>query len=71
MAESKHNPHNQKTLSLSEIFASVPKGYKRGSFDLKKNNDLVIEMILNNMKIEGQEILKQNFLKLINESNAS
>ena len=60
-----------KPSSLQEIFATIPKGYKRGSFDIKKNSNLVIDMILNNMKIEGQEVPRQAFLKLINESNAS
>jgi|GEM_PF-3034498 len=65
------SPNDKQTPSLSEIFAGMQSKYKRGSFDLKKNRHLVIEMILNNMKIEGQEIVKHRFLKLIDEPNAS
>jgi hypothetical protein len=32
--------------------------YKRGSFDFAANSNLVIDMLLNNMKIEGQEVYK-------------
>lgn len=60
-----------KVTALSELFVDMPKKYQRGSFDIRKNQDLVIEMILNNMKIEGQEISKKTFIESLNESNTS
>lgn len=60
---------NRKTNHIVEILGKLRIRYVRGSFNLQKNPDLVIEMILNNMKIEGQEVKRQEFLNLINGSN--
>lgn len=56
---------------ILEIFADLQGTYKRGSFDYHKNPNLIIDMLLNNMKIEGQEVDRKEFLKLLDESNAS
>lgn len=56
---------------IMQIFTAKATSYKRGSFDYKKNHNLVIDMLLNNMKIEGQEVDRVKFLKLLDEQNAS
>jgi hypothetical protein len=60
----------KKPSKIMQIFTGKATSYKRGSFDYKKNHNLVIDMLLNNMKIEGQEVNKEEFLKLLNEQNA-
>jgi hypothetical protein len=60
-----------KPNKLSDIFTDSARSYKRGSFDYQKNQNLVIEMLLNNMKIEGQEVDKNFFLKYLDEQNTS
>jgi len=54
-----------------QVFTGKASSYKIGSFDYNKNPNLVINMLLNNMKIEGQEVDKEAFLKLLDESNPS
>jgi hypothetical protein len=54
-----------------KIFSSQSMSYKRGSFNYEANSELIIDMLLNNMKIEGQEVDKDEFLGLLNERNAS
>jgi len=54
-----------------QVFTGKASSYKIGSFDYNKNPNLVIDMLLNNMKIEGQEVDKEDFLKLLDESNPS
>jgi hypothetical protein len=60
-----------KEIAISEQL----KSYKRSltPHKLALDNDFVIEMILNNMKIEGQEISKDIFIKFLkeHESNTS
>ena len=56
---------------IMKIFSSQSMSYKRGSFDYEANSELIIDMLLNNMKIEGQEVDKDEFLGLLNERNAS
>lgn len=53
------------------IFADIKGNYKRGSFDYRKSPNLIIDMLLNNMKIEGQEVNRKDFLELLDEQNAS
>jgi len=65
------NDQSKKTSKLMQIFAESIGTYKRGSFDYNKNPNLVIDMLLNNMKIEGQEVDRVKFLKLLDEQNAS
>lgn len=62
---------SKESKHIFEILGDLTFKYKRGSFDIKKNPDLVIDMILNNMKIEGQEVKRTDLIKLINESNTS
>jgi hypothetical protein len=56
---------------IMKIFSSQSMSYKRGSFDYEANSELIIDMLLNNMKIEGQEVDRDEFLGLLNERNAS
>ncbi|MFZ4085780.1 MAG: hypothetical protein ACOYK1_09665 [Vampirovibrionia bacterium] len=56
---------------IMKIFSSQSMSYKRGSFNYEANSELIIDMLLNNMKIEGQEVDKDEFLGLLNERNAS
>jgi hypothetical protein len=54
-----------------QVFSHQAMKYKRGSFDYEANSNLVIDMLLNNMKIEGQEVNRDEFLDLLNKRNAS
>lgn len=56
---------------IMKIFSSQSMSYKRGSFNYEANSELIIDMLLNNMKIEGQEVDRDEFLGLLNERNAS
>ena len=56
---------------IMQIFSSQSMSYKRGSFNYEANSELIIDMLLNNMKIEGQEVDRDEFLGLLNERNAS
>jgi hypothetical protein len=62
---------SEKISPIMQIFSSQAMTYKRGSFNYEANSSLVIDMLLNNMKIEGQEVDKDEFLGLLNERNAS
>lgn len=63
--------HQKKPSKVMQVFTGKASSYKIGSFDYNKNPNLVINMLLNNMKIEGQEVDKEAFLKLLDESNPS
>jgi len=63
--------HQKKPSKIMQVFTGKANSYKIGSFDYNKNPNLVINMLLNNMKIEGQEVDKEAFLKLLDESNPS
>lgn len=56
---------------IMQVFTDKATSYKRGSFDYKNKPNLVIDMLLNNMKIEGQEVDRKEFLELLDEQNAS
>jgi hypothetical protein len=56
---------------IIQVFSHQAMKYKRGSFDFAANSNLVIDMLLNNMKIEGQEVDRDEFLGLLNERNSS
>ena len=56
---------------IMQIFSSQSMSYQRGSFNYEANSELIIDMLLNNMKIEGQEVDRDEFLGLLNERNAS
>jgi hypothetical protein len=62
--------HN-KSSKIMQFFTKEAFNYKRGSFDYKKNFNLVIDMLLNTMKIEGQEVDRAEFLKSLDEPNPS
>ena len=50
------NEKNKKSEQISpviQVFSHQAMKYKRGSFDFAANSNLVIDMLLNNMKIEG------------------
>ena len=61
---------SKKPSTIMQIFANTTGTYERGSFDYQKNLNLIIDMLLNNMKIENQEVDKQEFLKSLDEQNA-
>ncbi len=63
--------YQKKPSKIMQVFTGKASSYKIGSFDYNKNPNLVIDMLFNNMKIEGQEIDKEAFLKLLDESNPS
>lgn len=54
---------------IMQIFSSQSMKYIRGSFNYEANPDLIIDMLLNNIKIEGQEVNRDEFLGLLNERN--
>jgi hypothetical protein len=56
---------------IIQVFSHQAMKYKRGSFNYEANSNLVIDMLLNNMKIEGQEVNRDEFLDLLNKRNAS
>lgn len=65
------NERPERISPIMQVFSSQAMRYKRGSFNYEANPELVIDMLLNNMKIEGQEVDKGEFLGLLNERNAS
>ena len=51
MASANEKP--EQISPIMQVFSSQSMSYKRGSFDYEANSNLVIDMLLNNMKIDS------------------
>lgn len=54
-----------KKKSIAFNFSEKAKNYKRRQINYNNKQDLITNMILNNMKIEGQDVTTKTFLETL------